>query len=345
MKNLDFIPTELPKIRGLESAGNEVSIRRLQAFWTVAHTGSMTRAAKMMGVSQPGLSQQLAGFEAAIGGRLFDRRAGHLELTELGSAILGRAEQVLRSVQELEDVLPNTPGAGPRRSLRISGAGSVMRTLLPKAIQRLNIPLDQLDFDLHEGAPGEVLETLYARRANIGLVAAGSLPEAAMSFRQMPILSDPYVLAVPSRLDLSQCARITDLSAADQALLNTTLQFVFGSQHSRRVQDWYDQVLPDNRSLARVRNFETMIEMTRAGLGICIAPALSFAEGGLRTEGLRLYHTGLEARRIVALFPSQYQSVAPYGAMIAALAAAGADMALPVAAPAPPFIAGSQMPA
>ena len=344
MKGLSPIPTETPQGRGLESAGNEVSIRRLQAFWAVAHTGSMTRAAKMMGLSQPGLSQQLAAFEAAIGGQLFNRRAGHLDLTELGSGILSRAEQVLRSVQELEDVLPGTPGASPRRSLRISGAGSVMRTLLPKAIQRLTIPLDQLDFDLHEGAPGEVLETLHARRANIGLVAAGSLPEAALTFRQMPLLCDPYVLAVPARLNLSDCARIADLPLSDQALLTSTLHFVFGTQHSRRVQDWYDQVIPGNRILARLRNFETMIEMTRAGLGVCIVPALSFAEGGLPTTGLRLYHTGLEARRIVALFPSQYQSVAPYGAMIAALAAAGADMALPATDRAPPFIASSQMP-
>lgn len=338
MKNLPFLSAETPKARGLESAGNEISIRRLQCFWAVVHTGSITRAAKMMGVSQPSLSQQLAGFEAAIGGTLFDRRAGRLELTELGSAILGRAEQVLRSVQELEDVLPSSPGAGPRRSLRISGAGSVMRTLVPSAIRRLDIPLDQLEFDLQEGAPGEVLETLYARRANIGLVAAGSLPDAAMSFRQVPLLADPYVLAVPSRLNLSQCERIEDLPGADQALLNTTLQFVFGTQHSRRVQHWYDQILPANRCLARLRNFETMIEMTRAGLGVCIAPALCFAEGGLGSEGLRLYHTGLEGRRIVALFPSQYQSVDPYGAMIAALVAAGADMALPATEAAPPFI-------
>jgi DNA-binding transcriptional LysR family regulator len=342
MKILKSITADIPRLRGPESAGSEVSIRRLQAFWAVAHSGSMTRAAKMMGVSQPGLSQQLAGFEAAIGGRLFERRAGHMELTELGSSMLSRAEQVLRSVQELEDVLPSGAGAAPRRSLRISGASSVMRTLLPKAILRLDIPLDQLDFDLHEGAPGEVLETLHARRAHIGLVAAGSLPEAELSFRQVPLLSDPYVLAVPSRLQLSHCARIADLSATDQVLLNTTLQFVFGTEHSRRIQDWYDHVLPANRGLARLRNFETMIEMTRAGLGVCIVPSLSFAEGGLRTDGLRLYQTGLEARRIVALFPSQYQSVAPYGAMIAALAAAGANMALPVTEAAPPFISGAK---
>lgn len=332
---------QLLRPRGLEVAGNDLSIRRLQAFWAVAHTGSMTKAAKLMGVTQPSLSQQLAAFEAAIGGQLFNRRAGRLDLTELGTSILARAEQVLRSVQELEDVLPMAGGGGPRRSLRIAGAGSVMRALLPEAIRRLDLPLDMVDFDLHEGAPGEVLEALYARRANIGLVAAGSLPEAALSFRQVPVASDPYVLAVPAGLEIAGCAAVVDLAEGAQALLNTTLQFVFGTHHSRRIQDWYDRALPANRTLARVRSFETMIEMTRAGLGICIVPALSFAEGGMGVAGLTLYHTGLEPRRIVALFPAQYQTVAPYEAMIAALVSAGGAMQLPHIHAAPPFVTHS----
>lgn len=324
--------------RGLDQTGAEISIRRLQAFWAVAHTGSMTRAAKLLGVTQPSLSQQLAAFEAGIGGRLFDRRTGGLELTELGSSIIARAEQVLRSVQELEDVLPAT-GTGPRHALRIAGAGSVMRKLLPEAILRLDLPLDSLEFDLHEGAPGEVLEALYARRATIGLVAAGSLPEAALGFRQVQVASDPYVLAVPDSLRLDGLADPADLPPADAATLNATLQFVFGTHHSRRIQDWYDRALPGNRVLARVRTFEPMIEMARAGLGVCIAPALAFTENAAGLRGLRLYQTGLEPRRIVALFPSQYQNVAPYGAMIDALIAAGNALALPPIQPMPDFIA------
>ncbi len=324
--------------RGLDQTGAEISIRRLQAFWAVAHTGSMTRAAKLLGVTQPGLSQQLAAFEAGIGGRLFDRRAGGLELTELGASILARAEQVLRSVQELEDVLPAT-GTGPRHALRIAGAGSVMRKLLPEAILRINLPLDGLEFDLHEGAPGEVLEALYARRATIGLVAAGSLPDAAMGFRQVQVASDPYVLAVPESLDLDGLADPADLPPVAAATLNATLQFVFGTHHSRRIQDWYDRALPGNRLCARVRTFEPMIEMVRAGLGVCIAPALVFAEGPGGLRGLRLYPTGLEPRRIVALYPSQYQNVTPYGAMIQALISAGNALALPPIQPMPGFIA------
>ena len=69
--------------------------------------------------------------------------------------------------------------------------------------------------------------------------------------------------------------------------------------------------------------------MTRAGLGICIVPALGFSEGGVGTSGLRLYTTGWSLGRIVALSPSQYQSVLPYGDMITALTQAGHSVALP----------------
>lgn len=324
--------------RGLDQTSGDISIRRLQVFWAIAHTGSMTRAAKMLGVTQPSLSQQLSAFETAIGGQLFDRRSGQMQLTELGSTILARAEQVLRSVQDLEDLLPAVVGR-PHHSLRIAGAGSVMRTLLPQAIRRLKSLPGTVDFDLFEGAPGEVLENLHARRANIGILAAASLPDAASSFRQVTIFTDPYVLAVPEALDLDGCTDLAALQPDDAAVLNATAQLVFGTYHARRIQDWYDRVLPANRILARTRNYETMIEMARARLAVCIAPALVFAEGGVGTQGLRLYHTGLEPRRILALFPAQYQTAQPHAALISALTEAGRALALPPIAPMPPAIA------
>jgi len=323
---------------GLDRISGEISIRRLQVLWAIAHSGSMTKAAKLLGVTQPALSQQLSGFETAIGARLFDRRSNAVELTEVGAQVLVKAEQVLRSVQELEDGLPATGGVA-RHSIRIAGAGSVMRTLLPPAIRRLDFEDGQIDFDLHEAAPADVLDLLYARRVNIGLVAASSIAEASSGFRQVQIAEDPYVLAVPAAIDLSKVEDPADLPAADREVLNNTLQFVFGTHHSSRVQDWYNRMLPQNRILARVRSFETMVELTRAGLGVCIAPSLSLAEGGVGSEGLRLYATGLETRRIVAIFPSHYQNVPACAALLRALEATGSSIALPQVEPMPPFVA------
>ena len=67
----------------------------------------MTQAAKLLNVSQPTLSQQLTGFEAAIGTNLFERRSNGMILTEAGELFLRKAEPVLRSAQEMEDFLPS----------------------------------------------------------------------------------------------------------------------------------------------------------------------------------------------------------------------------------------------
>ena len=47
-----------------------ISLNQLRVFWAVAHSESLTRAAKQLGVTQPALSQQLAKLENALGGLL-----------------------------------------------------------------------------------------------------------------------------------------------------------------------------------------------------------------------------------------------------------------------------------
>lgn len=49
------------------------TLRQLSYFVALADTGSFTRAAEQMGVSQPSLSQQIRALEAIIGAPLFER--------------------------------------------------------------------------------------------------------------------------------------------------------------------------------------------------------------------------------------------------------------------------------
>lgn len=320
----------------------EITIRRLQIFWAIAHTTSLTKAAKLLGVSQPSLSQQLANLEAVIGGRLFDRTPTSMALTELGASILGRAEAVLRSLQEFEDCLPQASRAAPR-TIRIAGVASVLRGLVPAALRALRAAEPQLDFDLLEAAPTEIIDLLYARRASMGLLPANAVAEAASGFRQELVAEDPYVLAVPDTLDLSGVRDLDrDLSAADRDVLLGTIQFAFGTQHTQRIQDWFDQVIPGNRLTAQARSFELVIEMVRNGLGVGVVPALSAVAGTTPIDGVRLYRIGIEPRRIVAMFPSHGRTQEPYAGLLAALREIGSRLHLPPLADAPPFVARHQ---
>jgi DNA-binding transcriptional LysR family regulator len=320
--------------------GGEVTLRRLRIFWAVAHSPTLTRAAKLLNVSQPTLSQQLNAFETAIGTPLFERRSNRMILTETGEMLLRKAESVLRSAQEMEDSLP-TPGGPAHQTLRIAGVASVMRVILPLAIKDLAAEVPTAEFDIHESAPAEIVDLLYARRVNIGLMAANSVAEVSAGFQQIPVMLDPFVLAVPDTLDLSQVSDPTrDLDGTARAQLNSVIQFVFGTQHSSRIQDWFDVALPDNRLAARVRSFELALDLVATGLGVCVVPALTVLAGSEARRGVRLYQINFEPRRIVAMVPSQYVRLAPYGSFLTALQTAGRQIVLPPVDPVPPFLAG-----
>ena len=319
-------------------SGAEITLRRLRIFWAVAHSATLTRAAKLLNVSQPTLSQQLTAFEAAIGVPLFERRSNRMILTDTGELLLRKAESVLRSAQEMEDSLPSVSSQA-RPMVRIAGVASVMRVILPAAMKLITDATPTVEFDIHENAPAEILDLLYARRVNIGLMAANSVAEVGAGFQQIAVAADPFVLAVPESLDLSG---VTDpereLDAAALGILNSTIQFVFGTQHSSRIQDWFDTAFPSNRLATRVRSFELALDLVAAGLGVCVVPALTVLVGDQVRKGVRLYEIGLEPRRIVAMVPSQYLRVAPYGAFIAALQNVGQSIAMPMVSPMPPFI-------
>ncbi len=316
-----------------------VNLRKLRIFWAVAHCESMTRAAKLLDVSQPSLSQQLAGFEAAIGNKLFDRRSNSMILTEAGHQLLRKTEIVLRSVQELEDVIPGI-GSGIHGTIRLGGVASVMRALLPLAMKEFRVAHAHLDYDLHEGGPGEIMELLHARRITLGLLDTNSLANLSGSFHRQQIISDTYVLAVPEALDLHRVADVAaDLDEARRTVLNGTIQFVFANEHSRRVEDWFDQILPANRLVARTRSFEMALELVRRGQGVCLVPALAAVEGDRIMSGVRLYETDLPPRNIVAIMPAQYERLQPYAAFLSALQNAASTAFLPQIEPMPPFVA------
>lgn len=327
-----------PAARSHPRAG-DLTLHQLRIFWAVARSSTLTSAAKQLGLAQPSLSQQLAKLEANVGTLLFHRRASDMELTEAGQYLLPRVEQVLRTINEIEDGLDQFSG-GTRLTLRLAGINSVLRVLLPEVVGTLNERFPDLDFDILESAPADILDLLYSRRINIGLLAANSVAQAGIGFVQIPLLEDPYVLVVPENLALDG---ITDpeqqLSPSQWATLNNSIQFIFGSQQANRVAEWYDRMLPQHRLVAQCRSFETAVGLVRAGTGICLAPALATIGVNGLTGDVRLYRVLAPPRRIVALVPSQYRRTEPYASLLDLLQARAESYSVPGILDTPPWLA------
>jgi LysR family cyn operon transcriptional activator len=74
--------------------------RHLNYFIAVAEHGGFTRAAAILHVSQPALSQQIRQLEETLGVRLFDRSGRNTCLTDAGKVWLIYARRALRELAE-----------------------------------------------------------------------------------------------------------------------------------------------------------------------------------------------------------------------------------------------------
>jgi DNA-binding transcriptional LysR family regulator len=319
-------------------ARGEMTLHQLRIFWAVAHAETLTKAAKQLGLTQPSLSQQLSKLESTVGTRLFNRTPGQMTLTDAGQFLLRKAEYILSNVTEASEGLRQFSD-GNRATIRLAGLNSVLRVLLPPALARLAGDFPRLEFDIHETAPAEALDLLYGRRVTVGLLAENSVASASVGFRQVPIATDPYVFAVPKGIDLSGVTDPDDeLSPGKAAILNSCIQFTFGTQHTRRVEQWYQQVLPRHRLIAQCRSYEVALGMVQAGLGVCLVPALTAFDGSKLMEGVNLYRTTEPDRSLVALLPGQYERVEPYRSFLRTLQQTAKTITLLGLLDTPPFL-------
>ncbi|WP_222272565.1 LysR family transcriptional regulator, partial [Rhizobium leguminosarum] len=75
-----------------------MDIRRLKSFIVIVDSGSITRAADLLHIAQPALSQQLAALEEHFGHKLLIRSQQGVSMTDAGHAVYRHAQIILRQM-------------------------------------------------------------------------------------------------------------------------------------------------------------------------------------------------------------------------------------------------------
>lgn len=78
-----------------------MELQQLQYFVTTVQAGSVTKAAEILYISQPALSQTLRRLEKELGFSLFERRHAGIHLTLGGEVIYQGAEWILGTIEEM----------------------------------------------------------------------------------------------------------------------------------------------------------------------------------------------------------------------------------------------------
>jgi DNA-binding transcriptional LysR family regulator len=171
--------------------------RRLLTFRTVAHERSFSAAARVLFLTQPAVSQQVAALEREVGGRLLDRAPGGLTLTAAGAVALAHADAIAARLELAERQLAELVG-GARLRLRLGAFPSALATLVPEAIARLQRGAPAAQVHVEEGPTIELAERVADGRLHVGVGfqdAALPAPDYAGCART-DLLDEPFLVAM-----------------------------------------------------------------------------------------------------------------------------------------------------
>jgi len=126
-----------PRIDWESQLGRRIRLRDLHVFATTVRLGSMAKAAKELGVSQPAVSEVIAGLEHMLGVKLLDRTPRGVEPTVYGSALLKRSiaafDELRQGIKDIEFLSDPTAG-----ELRIGCPESIAAGYLQPVIARFS---------------------------------------------------------------------------------------------------------------------------------------------------------------------------------------------------------------
>jgi LysR family transcriptional regulator, transcriptional activator of nhaA len=134
---------------------NFLNYHHLRYFRAVAHERNLTKAAKMLHISQSALSIQLKKLEQSLGHELFLRQNNRLQLTDTGRIVLDFADSIFRTGDELLTLLDrHTPGK--RRTLTVGAVATLSRNFQLALLQPL-MSSDDVEVIVRSGSLRELL--------------------------------------------------------------------------------------------------------------------------------------------------------------------------------------------
>ncbi|MCI2395031.1 LysR family transcriptional regulator [Aliiroseovarius sediminis] len=239
----------------------------LRVFLAVARAGSLSGAARSLGVNHSTVFRRIAGLEETLGVRLFDRLPTGYALTPAGEKTFGIVERIEADVTTLDRTVT---GQDLRLSgtVRITAIDMLAFWLLPDHIRQFRESYPGIEVEIVVG--NETLN-LSRRETDIALRIGNTPPETLVGRRvgrlEFAIYGAPEYCAAHPDTDLAQ----QDWIGFDNAHAPLTRQF--------------ESFLPGVRPAVRSNSVACAVRLAKAGLGLALLPC---AIAGLKPDLTRV---------------------------------------------------------
>lgn len=179
-----------------------MELTQVEAFERAVREGSFTRAAEVMGLTQPAVSTRIAQLEAELGGALFERHGRTLTLTALGERFLPYAQRMLAvmadSLQMAADFRADKVGA-----VRIAAPTPFILSFLVDVVDSFRQQHPTIDIWIRERDKSTTFNLLRDNVMRLGLVNS---PVLGVQMSKLLHLQDPIRCVVGAQHPLAQYA-------------------------------------------------------------------------------------------------------------------------------------------
>lgn len=268
-----------------------VEVRLLAAFVAVAETGSFAEAARRLGYTQSGVSQQIAALERIVDRQLLVRHAGGrrpVETTPAGEVFLGHSKDVLAKMDEAYRDLSEREAAAANL-VRLAAFPSAAVHLVPQLLAELRAST-ALTVELQEArAHAQLLASLDEGGAEL-VVAALPLPAHVVAEE---IGDDPYVAVVSAGSRLAARPGVSVSELAGLPLLG-----IERCPHEELVESRLRSYGLDVSRFQRYDDNQLIQALAAQGPAVAIVPSL-VVEGADESVAVLRLHASLPPRTLV----------------------------------------------
>ncbi|MER5378111.1 LysR substrate-binding domain-containing protein [Streptomyces sp. NPDC002553] len=259
-----------------------MQFQQLQYFVAVAETRHFTRAAALVHVAQPSLSQQIRALERELGADLFLRARGNITLTDAGEALLPLARRILADAEtarhEVRELVQLRGGR-----VRLGATPSLCTGLLPDVLRAFHDRYPGVRLLIEEGGSHDLVRLLARGALDLALVVL-PLPSPSPALTTVELLrEDLVVVSSPEAPEPGggggRAVRIADLEGERLVMF-------------RHGYDLRELTVAACRSAGFEPDFaveggemDAVLGFVRAGLGVAVVPRMVAAGSG---RGLRV---------------------------------------------------------
>ena len=240
----------------------------VMCFLSVAELKSFTKAADVVFLTQPAISQNIRRLEQKLGVELFSRKPRKVELTDAGQTLFSELSPFSRQYDHMVS-LTRMAANGQMGSIRLGLISTAASLVIPRLLQKFRKEMPLVTVELNYGLTAQQVSLLTERAIDIGFFRT---PCEDRSLKLEIVHSEPFRVYFSKTHPLAR-----GHGAVECAALRGETLLLYKRENA---PGYHDQILAFLREGGVVpsRTYEgsdmyTLVTMVSSGLGVAIAPA------------------------------------------------------------------------